>query len=149
MKLIANSAESLAAVVSTLKEMFHKKKYLRVTIIAGKDRSLDQNAIFHKWIAILEQKGAEFTFDGYRAFCRLHFFVPILRAENDEFREMYDRIIKPLPYQHKIDLLTVFQGISSICTTTQFSRALEVMQGHFATLTTNPVFLEFPEEDLK
>ena len=146
MKLIVNSTESLAQAVGTLKTMFHKHKFLRLDIKTGRDRTLDQNAILHAWIQQLTDQGGEHTFDGYRNFCRLHFFIPILRAENEDFRAVYDECLKGLPYEKKLTAMTLVSGISSICTTDQFSRALEQMQKHFATLENDCVFLEFPEE---
>ncbi len=31
--------------------------------------------------------------------------MPILRAENDDFCEKYDRIIRPLPYEAKLEMM--------------------------------------------
>jgi hypothetical protein len=40
-----------------------------------------------------------------RAWGKLHHGVPILRAENDDFRAKYDRAIRPLPYDIKLELM--------------------------------------------
>jgi hypothetical protein len=146
MKLLINSNESLAQAVGTIKTMYSKHKYLRLDVKTGRDRTLSQNDLFHAWVQQLTDQGGEHTFAGYRNFCRLHFFVPILRAENDEFRAVYDKCLKGLPYDTKLEAMSLVSGLSSICTTEQFSKALEQMQKHFATLATDCVFLEFPED---
>jgi hypothetical protein len=151
MKLLANSPESLASALSTIKKEWHKRKYVRIDLKFGRDRSLDQNAIFHAWIAQLVREGGEFTFDGYRNFCRLHFFIPILIADNEDFREMWFSLFpkedRERQYDLKLKLVGTITGITSICTTEQFSRGLEDMQRHYETLETDPIFLTFPDEE--
>lgn len=60
--------------------------------IHGK-RSLEQNRLQRLWINELAEQG-DMTAEEYRAYCKLHFGVPILRNENDEFRQAYDDKIK-------------------------------------------------------
>ena len=45
------------------------------------------------------------TKDDVRAESKLHIGVPIMRSESDVFREKYDRLIKPRPYEEKIELM--------------------------------------------
>lgn len=41
-----------------------------------------------------------------RAESKLCVGVPILRANSDDFRERYDRIVRPLPPENKLELMT-------------------------------------------
>lgn len=72
---------------------------------ANRHRTLDQNSLQHKWHQEAAQQLREGTAEDYRAYCKLHFGVPILRAEEADFREQYDRIIRPLPYEQKLELM--------------------------------------------
>ena len=39
------------------------------------------------------------------AYCKLHFGVPILRRDSLEYRQKYDRIIRPMSYEQKLELM--------------------------------------------
>jgi hypothetical protein len=69
-----------------------------------KKRSYEQNKLQRMWVKELSEQG-DMTPEQYRGLCKLTFGVPILRLENDEFREQYDRTIKPLPYEVKLDIM--------------------------------------------
>ena len=78
-------------------------KPLTVTIeqgIHGK-RSLEQNKLQRLWINELAEQG-DMTAEEYRAFCKLHIGVPILRNENEKFRQSYDEHMKWRDYQEKL-----------------------------------------------
>lgn len=69
-------------------------------------RTIEQNKLQRKWVGeASEQLGWEK--EHVRSYCKLHFGVPILRADSDEFREKYDRIIRPLDYEQKLELMAV------------------------------------------
>jgi len=154
MKMVINSDHSMTQAISEIKTLYAKKKYVRINITAGRDRSLEQNRLFHDWIQQLTVQGGEFTFDGYRNFCRLHFFVPVLISENDQFASLWwslfdkekSRAKDSIQYCTQMQFVATIEGISSICTTAQFSMALQEMQKHYSTLENDPVFLEFPDE---
>lgn len=75
------------------------------SIVKGKKRSWQQNKLQRLWVGeIAEQKGDE-TPEEIRGFCKLTIGVPILRQENDDFREKYDRIIRPLQYEQKLEMM--------------------------------------------
>ena len=48
---LVNSPVALAAFVSFVAKLFAEKKYITFTWRIGQDRSLDQNALFHVWLA--------------------------------------------------------------------------------------------------
>ena len=106
-----------------------------VTINKGLPRSNEQNKLQRKWLKEAEEQGDQ-TAEEYRAYCKLHFGVPILRAENDEFREKYDRIIRPLPYVQKLEIMALPFDFpcSRLMTTRQHSQYLDAMYRHFSGL---------------
>lgn len=71
--------------------------------IIGK-RSLEQNKLQRLWINELAEQG-DMTAEEYRAFCKLHFGVPILRHEDERFREAYDKKVKWRPYADKLEFM--------------------------------------------
>jgi hypothetical protein len=77
-----------------------------LSIAKGAKRSVEQNNLQHRWFLDAEMQGDKRA-EGYRRECKLHCGVPILRAEDEEFREKYDRIIRPLPYEQKLELMGV------------------------------------------
>lgn len=155
MKLIANSNESEAKVISTIKSMRAKSKYLRVTIATGRDRTEDQNSVFHSWVQQLTVEGGEMTFNEYRNFCRLHFFVPVLIASDVGFADLWWSLFDKEKskrkdadqYRTQLHLVGQITGITSKCTTIQFNTAMDNMQKHFATLENDPVFLEYQNDE--
>ena len=75
--------------------------------------------------------------------CKLHFGVPILRAEDEHFREFYDGALKRLTYEQKMAAME-YVPVTSIMSKAQLSRYLEDMRESFASQRS--VYLEFPVE---
>jgi len=142
---IINSKASLSETIGKLRGLFEEAKYLKVSVSKSRDRSLDQNRLLHAWFNQIAVERAEFTIAEVKCFCKLHFFVPILRAEDEEFADAYDEAIKPLAYEQKTKAMTLMP-VTSRCDVKQLSRGLEAMQAHYSGLDVDPVFLEFPEE---
>lgn len=98
-------------------------------------RSVDQNKLQRKWLLEAEAQGDQ-TAEEYRGFCKLHFAVPMLRWELPEFKEKYDRIVKPLPYESKLELMQ--EPLDFPCTRLmskdQKSRYLDAIFQHFTGL---------------
>jgi hypothetical protein len=137
-----NSDASLQSTFGELREMYRQHKYLRVSAKAGKDRSLDQNAISHLWYEQLARELREYDALGWKCECKLLHGVPILRAEDAEFRTFYDRAIKQsLSYEEKLAAMK-FLPVTRLMTTPQMSKYLEAMRDHFLR---RGVRLEFPE----
>ncbi|MGP9656521.1 hypothetical protein ACT3S5_00515 [Halomonas sp. AOP31-B1-25] len=97
-------------------------------------RSVDQNRLGRLWCKEAEAQGDQ-TAEGYRGFCKLHFAVPMLRWELPEFKEKYDRIVKPLPYEAKLELMQ--EPLDFPCTRLmskdQKSRYLDAIYQHFTS----------------
>ena len=140
--LVINSTESLQTAIGVLREAWGRHKFLRLNFKTGKDRSLDFNAISHVWYEQLARELPEEDALGWKCFCKLHFAVPIMRAEDEEFREFYDRSIKAaLTHEQKLVAMK-YIPVSSLMTNAQFKKYCDEMQKHFLT---RGVRLEFPE----
>ena len=140
--IYVNSEPSLSKLIGDLRELWREHKFLRVAIKTGKDRSLDQNAIAHAWFSQIANELREQTALQVKAECKLTIGVPILRAEDEEFREFYDRAIKWMTYEQKLDAMA-FVPVTSIMTVKQLSQFLTGMQEGYR----GRVALEFPPED--
>lgn len=130
--IIANSLESLQSVFGKLRNDWMRHKYLRITVKPGKARSIKQNSHSHAWYGQLGRELPEDNETGWKAFCKLHFGVPILRADEPDFREMYDAKLRELPYETKL-LIMDWMPVTSLMTKAQLKRYEEAMQAHFLT----------------
>lgn len=81
-----------------------------------------------------------------RGYCKLHFGVPILRGESDEFRSDYDKMIRPLPYEWKLQMMMapIDFPVTRKMKTGQKARYLNGVEQHYRGLG---VPLTDPDED--
>lgn len=104
-KISVNSAARLSEAITRLTAMYRDKKYVVVSLRPGKDRTLDQNAL---WFA-LYQRIAEMTQIGdvedARRYCKLHYGVPIMRRDDADFRDGWNRMFLHLTYEQKLELM--------------------------------------------
>lgn len=139
-----NSDESLQYVIDKLRELYKDHRFLRLSVKTGTLRSLPQNSVSHAWYLQLARELREYDALGHKCFCKLHFAVPILRAEDEEFKEFYDLTIKRhLSYEEKIQAMK-YLPVTSRMDKSQLTRYLEEMQQHFRT---KGVLLEFLEKE--
>jgi hypothetical protein len=111
-----------------------KEKYpFTVKITEGRQRSNEQNKLQRMWLNEAANQLAEYTAEEYRAFCKLHFGVPIMRAASEEFMEKYDRLIRPLPYEVKLEYMAVPLDfpVTRAMTVKQKREYLDKMYQHF------------------
>jgi hypothetical protein len=103
-----------------------RKRPFTVEVTDGRDRSSEQNKLAFKWYKeISDQTGEEI--EDVRARCKLETGVPILR-ENDDFRKTYDRLIRPLPYADKLDLIKATDWpVTRLMKVEQMSRYLDIV----------------------
>ena len=143
-RMTINSDASLQNVIGELRETYKARKYITVSVIAGKGRSIDQNSLSHAWYQQVALELREDTANDVKRFCKLHFGVPILRAENAEFRASYDAAIRStLTYEQKLIAMD-FMPVTSLMTTGQISEYMTKVQAHY--LNERGVVLEFPAE---
>ena len=104
-KISVNSQAKLSEAVTMLTRMFRDKKFVVVSMRPGKDRTLDQNALwfaFYKRIAEMTQIGDA---SEARKYCKLHHGVQILINEDEDYRAAWHRTTKHLNYEEKLDLM--------------------------------------------
>ena len=93
--------------------------------IKYRSRTNDQNALInalYRDIAnIAKEQG--YTFDQVRAMSKLHVGIPLMREESEKFRLQYDTIVKPAPYEMKLELMLdpIDFPVTRIMTTSQLS----------------------------
>lgn len=93
----------------------------------GADRSLDQNALQFKWAQEASEQRGDMTTEEVRCEWKLHYAVPIMRAENEDFREIYDEAIRPLSYEKKLKLMRTYP-VTSEMTVKQMTQYLDTVQ---------------------
>jgi len=140
---IINSDASFQNFIGAIRETYGKFKFLRVNVKTGKDRSLPQNSITHAWYEQIARELREDDAIGWKCYCKLHHGVPILRAEDEEFRDVYDQVLKGLSYEQKLIAMRSWP-VTSIMTKDQLSKYAEAMQADFRA---RGVLLEFPADD--
>jgi len=104
-----------------------RKLPLTVDITEGRDRSNEQNRLAFKWyMEISDQTGDDR--EDVRARCKLEIGVPILREAHERFKATYDRLIRPLAYQEKLELIRDTElPVTSLMNVTQMTRYLDIM----------------------
>lgn len=104
-KISVNSAAKLSEAITRLTAAYREHKFVVVSFRPGKDRTLDQNAL---WFA-LYQRIAQMTEIGdvedARRYCKLHFGVPIMRKANEDFRNAWNVSFLLLTYETKLELM--------------------------------------------
>lgn len=122
-----------------------------VTVTAGESRSTLQNRLAQRWFSDIVRQLGDQTHDEVRAYCKLHFGVPILRAENEAFKASYDRILKPLDYAEKLEAIRVFDfPITRLMSTKQMTQFMDAMQRHWSqqgVRLTNPEDMKYEESE--
>lgn len=102
-----------------------------IVTVSEPTRSLEQNSKSHTWYAEIAQALPESDANGWKRYCKLHHGVPILRAEDAEFKAFYDAAMKrALSYEQKLQAMD-FVPVTSIMTKGQLSRYFDAVQADF------------------
>lgn len=135
------SDTTLAQALGEVREQFRIHKRVKVKVTSGK-RSLNQNDISHVWYEQIAHELREDDALGWKCYAKLHHGVPILRAEDADFREVYDGAIKGLTYEQKLGVMRILP-VTSLMNKAQLSKYLEAVQADFQG---RGVWLQFPQE---
>lgn len=141
-KHILNSEIALQTFIGNLRELWQARRYLEASIKEGRGRSLEQNAVLHGWFGQVARELREDDERGVKRFCKLHFGVPILRVEDDEFREAYDQVVRPLAYEDKLRAMDILP-VTSRMTTLQLDKCMTDIQDHYRK---HGVALAYPKD---
>ena len=134
-----------------LAKFLHTRKLpVTVTIIAGAKRSDAQNRLIQRWNGEIQEQRGDVTFEEVRAENKLRFGVPILRRDNEAFRETYDATFRPLPYEAKLKLFVALDpAVTRNMTTKQLLEYCDTLQRHYLELgfrLTDPEALKYGDE---
>lgn len=123
--LIVNSDSALTKAYQEIGERYAKAKFLKVRVDEGKDRTLPQNALIHAMYERIAAMTGIGDCEDARRHCKLHYGVPILRRDSEDFRAGWDRIFKWLTYDEKLALMgpCAMLGPTGYPVTSLFTRA--------------------------
>ena len=94
-------------------------------------RSQAQNALTHVWYDQVSYTLAEAPAEGVKREAKLLFGVPILCAEDDEFRRLYTKTFDRLSYEEQLEAMR-YLPVTSLMNMAQISRYMTDMQNHYA-----------------
>lgn len=141
----AEDIEKLARFISA-----RTKFPMTVTITQGASRSSVQNRLAQRWFTDVARQLGDETHEDVRAYCKLHFGVPILRAENEAFRQSYDRTMKGLAYEDKLAAVKAFDlPVTRLMTVKQMTAFMDEVQRHWLGLglaLTDPEAMKYEED---
>lgn len=122
---------------------------MTVTITQGAPRSDNQNRLAQRWFTDISRQLEGQTHDEVRAFCKLTVGVPILRAENEAFKAQYDRVLKHLSYEEKLEAVRVFDlPVTRLMTAKQMTAFMDAMHRYWTekgVRLTDPEALKWEE----
>ena len=104
-----------------------------VSIRAGVGRSLAQNRLAQQWAADVSAQLGDRTPEEARGYFKLHHGVPI-RREDEGFAAVYDRVLRPLPYEAKLACMMapIDMPVTRDMTKAELTRYLDSIQREFA-----------------
>jgi hypothetical protein len=104
-----------------------------MSIRKGADRTVNQNRTQRLWLNDAAEQLGDQTPEELRGYCKLTIGVPIMREASEEFREAYDRIIKPHTYEEKLQMMMepLDFPCTRLMTTKEKTRYLDAMYDHF------------------
>ena len=118
----------------------------KVKLSKGGKRSLEQNRLMWLWMNEAADQLKEYTATQNQAYCKLHFGIPILRGEDDDFRSAYDAVLIDLTYEQKLRAMSppLDFPVTRLMKTGQLKRFLDDVYAHFRGLG---VWLTEPEDE--
>jgi hypothetical protein len=115
------------------------------SLAVGKHRTTAQNRLQRKWMTEIADQGPGEKAEYWRGYCKLHFGVPILRGENEEFRQKYDAVVKPLTYAQKLAIMSepLDMPVTRLMNSKQKTAYLDEIFRHFSE---QGIILTVPED---
>lgn len=141
MEWFVTTDADLQSMFGDMRELHRTRKLRKVKAVGGK-RSLNQNDLSHAWFAQMAREDKQDDELGHRCYCKLHHGVPILRAEDEDFRAFYDAVLKPRTYEQRREAMKYFP-VTSLMTKEQLSKFLEAVQKDY--WENRRIKLEFPQ----
>lgn len=137
--------------VDKLVSLLATRKFpMTITFVQGEARTKKQNRLAQRWFTDISRQVGDQTHEDIRAECKLTIGVPILRAENEAFRTSYDKSMKRLTYEEKLNAIKAFDlPVTRLMTTKQMSTFVDEMQRTWiprGIRLTDPEALKYEEE---
>lgn len=145
MEWIVNSESALHKLLGDLREEFRQHKFLRVKATVGKARSLPQNAIMHAWYTQMAIEDRQHSQQEHIRYCKWHHGVPILCADDPEYRALCRTLLGPLDYESRLIAMDHYP-VTRLMTKAQESGYLEAMQADYGK---RGIHLSFPDQAAK
>lgn len=117
---------------------------ITVEWVQGRDRTREQNRLQFLWAREAAEQHGDRTPEEQRNEWKLRHGVPILREDSPEFRDTYDRLIKPLSYEQKVKAMDLI-AVTSLLKVKQMVRYLDAIERECAE---EGVVLTQPDPDL-
>jgi hypothetical protein len=127
-----------AGLIDYVKQLPPHIRYKATIVEATKKRSDLQNETTHVWYQQIANQLDSDDALGWKCYCKLHHGVPIMR-EVEDFRKVYDEVIKGLSYEKKLEIMKILP-VTSLMNTKQLCAYSEAVQADFMT---KGVILEF------
>lgn len=129
-----HSASDIPAVFERIKEQQEKHRFIRVLIKVGPDRSAEQNRMYYKIYGMIGDQLYGGDINHAKAECKLHYGVPILRAEDEDYCSVYDKSVKQFPYEQKLAfMLPPFEfPVTSKFTVKQSTKYIDLLLNTYA-----------------
>jgi len=126
---VLRSPEDVDALATMLRA--RTKWPITVAVAQGAKRTNPQNALAQMWAnEVAQQRGDHF--EDVRAEFKLRHGVAILRRELPAFKEVYDRLLKPLDYASKIEAVRRLDlSVTRLMTTKQQSEYMESIEREY------------------
>lgn len=110
-----------------IKFLLSRKLPITVSSIDGRDRTGQQNALQWLWASEAAAQLGDRTASEIQREWKLRHGVPILREDSADFRETYDQMIRPLPYEGKVKVME-YIDVTSRMKVKQMVRYLDAVQ---------------------
>lgn len=104
-RIVINSASKLSEAINCVTRLYREKKFLILSLREGKDRTLDQNALWFSLYERIAQMTNIGDVEDARSYCKLHVGVRILLRDCADYRETWDRLFLHWSYEDKLALM--------------------------------------------
>ncbi len=101
---------------------------MTISVVYGEDRSRSQNSLMWLWATEVATQLGDREAADVQAEWKLEIGVPILRADDPDFRAAYDQAVRPLPYADKIEIMKHFFPVTSLMKVRQMCRFLDQVE---------------------
>lgn len=124
-----------AEVVKLCRTFLDEAEVVQLEVTPYDPKTDEQNRQQHAWFKEAAKQNPQMSAEEYRADCKAYIGIPILCRDSDEYREAYDRLVRPL--DPEIKLAYMMRPIDFPVTRAMNKRQLsEYLDGVYRRLTT-------------